>query len=68
MKISEFRKGYNPKTKHIVIYSTAHGIEQGTILESPIIENKRYKLAIDSYVNLIPLVNVVSIVDTEIPW
>lgn len=68
MKISELREEYNSRTKCVAIYSNSFGIQQGTILDRPVLYGKRYKVAIDSYQNMVPLADIVSIKDTKESW
>ena len=68
MKIKEFREKYKTGTKCNAIYSTTFGTSCGTVLDSPMLVNKRYKVAIDSYQNLVPLADIASLTDTGEEW
>ncbi len=68
MKIKTFREEYNPKTKHTVLYTGAYGLEQGTVLDSPVLKGTRYVVAVDSYQNMVPVRNISSIKDTMEKW
>ncbi|WP_287199891.1 hypothetical protein [Pseudoalteromonas sp.] len=68
MTIDEFNGHYDHGTKHTVMYSSAHGAEQGIILDKPVLHKRRYKVAIDSYQNMVPLTDIISIKDTKESW